>query len=238
MIRPIHVWRAALDLSSGGVDALREYLSDEERARVKRFYFPRDARRWTVARGTLRLLLARYTGVRPQDLRFRLNQWGKPALDWAGADLRFNLSHCGGVALYAIARSADVGIDVEEIREGRADGAIVEHFFSPREVRDWTRLASGDRLRAFFRCWTRKEAYIKAVGQGLGIPLSSFDVSLQPGEPPALIDARHPSGRRRWTFSDIDAGPGYAAALAIEGPPRAVRCRQWPAAAVWGGANS
>lgn len=229
----VHVWHTALDLAEDAVNRLREHLPEEDRARAARFYFPRDARRWIVARSALRLLLARYTNVHPKQLRFRLNPWGKPALDMADGALRFNLAHSGDVALYAIARDAELGVDVEKVRGERACGEIVRRFFSPREVRAWTALDASARRDAFFRCWTRKEAYIKAVGRGLAIPLSSFDVSLDPAEPPALLDARDPSGRgRRWTFSEINPGrPGYAAALAVEGPARTVVCQEWTATA-------
>lgn len=228
----VHVWSAALDLLENEVRSLGEHLTEEERARASRFYFPRDARRWVVARATLRLLLGRYTDLMPRLLRFRLNPWGKPALDHPATEVCFNVSHSGDVALYAIATGSELGVDVEQVRDGRADDVIVKHFFSPREVSAWNALDLSARRDAFFRCWTRKEAYIKAVGRGLAIPLSSFDVSLGPGEPPALLDARDPSGRNRhWTFSEVNPGrPGYAAALAVEGPAPAVICQQWSAA--------
>jgi 4'-phosphopantetheinyl transferase len=177
-----------------------------------------------VGRGLLRIILGHYVEAPPEGLRFCYNPYGKPALDPTQdrGSLRFNLSHSGGRALYAVARGREVGVDVETIRTEFAGLAIAERFFAPAEVAVLRDLAPEHRTRAFFSCWTRKEAFIKARGKGLSIPLDTFEVSLAPGAPAALLathDDRDEAAR--WTLFDLDPGPGFAGALAVEGD----RCR-------------
>jgi 4'-phosphopantetheinyl transferase len=210
------------------VDALYETLDPGERQRAARFHFARDRDRFIVGRGTLRALLARYLGGAPARLGFSYGPHGKPALSGEVADVRFNLSHAAGVALYAVAVGREVGIDVEAVRPDFATDQIAERFFSPAERQALRGVEGESRGAAFFACWTRKEAYIKARGQGLSLPLDSFDVTLVPGEPAALLATRDDPGQRdRWWLSALDAGPGFAAALTIEGQGCTLRCWQW-----------
>jgi len=228
----VHVWRASCRLQANEVKALRGLLSEDEAARADRFHFARDRDDFTAARGVLRVILGRYTGREPAGLRFIYSPFGKPSLDGGegGGALRFNLSHSGGVALYAVTLGREVGIDVEQVREEMDCVGVADRFFSANEVEVLHSLAREAQTRAFFECWARKEAYIKARGEGLSMPLDSFDVSLAPGEPAALLRTREEAGEAsRWTLRELSAGQGYAAAVAVEGGGWRLRCWQWEA---------
>ncbi|HEX2270158.1 MAG TPA: 4'-phosphopantetheinyl transferase superfamily protein, partial [Pyrinomonadaceae bacterium] len=168
-----------------------------------------------IARGFLRVLLGRYLQTEPKSLMFSYGAYGKPAIEVDSA-LRFNMSHSGGVALYAFTEGREIGVDVEQVRADFTSDDIARRFFSPFEVESLCGLADEERVEGFFRCWTRKEAYIKATGRGLSQALDGFDVTLRPGESAALL--RNDDGtHERWTMVNIDVGPGYAGALAVEG---------------------
>ena len=185
---------------------------------MQRFRFEKDRRRYLIGRGGLRTLLGRYLDLAPQDLRFETAAAGKPHLASGQRRLQFNLAHSGEYVLIAIADGRAVGIDVEEIRDDFDAGELAAHFFSPGEQRDLEMLTGRARIEAFFECWTRKEAYVKARGEGLSLPLDQFDVSLRPGEPARLIATRpDPAEARRWQLSGLDVADGYKAALAVEG---------------------
>ncbi len=227
----VHVWRAALNLEGSKVKRLHQTLSRDEQARARRFYFQKDREHFIVARGLLRAILGRYLKTEPSQLRFCYTLHGKPALDTEiGRDaLRFNLSHSQGLALYAITPSREVGVDVEFIRSELAEGQIAEHFFSPREITALRALPKERRQEGFFNCWTRKEAYIKARGEGLTLRLDQFDVSLTPGEPAALLSTNgDPQESYRWSLKELSPEAGYVAALAVEGHDWRLECWQWP----------
>lgn len=226
----VHVWRAALETTAGCVEGLRQSLSADERVRAARFCFQRDRERFIVARGLLRAILSRYLGMDPGELQFCYSAHGKPGLIGdAGADrLCFNLSHSDGRVLYAITRGREIGVDLERIRDDLAEGEIAARFFSSREAAVLTALPPERRTIAFFHCWTRKEAYIKAKGQGLFISLNQFEVSLAPGEPAALLSTEwDPQEAGRWSLRALSPGPGYVAAVAVEGDQWCLRCWDW-----------
>ncbi len=213
----VHVWQSSLDLDTDTLNQLRQTLSPDEQSRADRFTFPKLRAHFTAGRGMLRVLLGRYLDRDPAALRFRYNLQGKPALaDSAGDVLRFNLAHSHGIAVYAVARQREVGIDVERVRPEVAGDDIAERYFSPRELAALRSLPTEQRLEAFFHCWTRKEAYIKAVGKGLALPLDSFDVSVTPEEA-AVLEARHEGAAGRWTMRALEVPAGYVGALAVEG---------------------
>src|SRR5439155_22463572 len=175
----VHVWRATLDLPRSRVQSLEQTLAADERTRAEQFHFQKDRMHFIVARGLLRAILGRYLATNPCTLRFCYSQYGKPTLAReAGSDasLCFNVTHSHGLALYAITRNRALGIDLEHIRMDVAYEPIAEHFFSPYEVRMLRTVPPHLRSAAFFSCWTRKEAYLKARGLGLSLPLSQFDV--------------------------------------------------------------
>jgi 4'-phosphopantetheinyl transferase len=227
----VHVWRTALELSARHVQRLRQVLAADETARAERFYFEKDRRHFIVARGVIRMILGRYLGLDPARIEFSYSSYGKPALATApGKDwLRFNVSHSHELALFAVTRGREVGIDVERMRADVAGETIAERYFSPREVAVLRALPAHLRCEAFFACWTRKEAYIKARGEGLSFPLDRFDVSLAPGEPAALLRTLgDPHEASRWSLRALAPGVGYAAALAVEGHDWQLTCWQWP----------
>ena len=225
------MWRAMLDPSLSRVATLEQTLAADERTRAGQFHFQKDRTRFIVARGLLRAILGRYLGRDPRALRFCSNPYGKPSLapeSGGDAPLSFNVTHAGALALYAVTRNRAIGIDLEDIRVDVECDSIAEHFFSPLERRMLRAVPPAMRPEAFFRCWTRKEAYIKARGEGLSMPLDQFDVSLAPGEPAVLLDARPDSSEHnRWSLQDLDAAAGFAAALAMEGQAGRLRLWQW-----------
>ncbi|MBC8427729.1 4'-phosphopantetheinyl transferase superfamily protein [bacterium] len=226
----VHVWRASLDLPAAQAQSLQHTLATEELRRAERYYFQKDRKHFIVARGLLRDILGRYLKMEPGLLRFCYNPYGKPGLagDTGGETLCFNVSHSHGLALYAVTRDRAVGVDVEFIRPDLATEDIAERFFSPREVAVFRALSANMKPEAFFNCWTRKEAYIKARGKGLSIPLDQFDVSLAPGEPAALLSVNgEPQEASRWLLQELDVGSGYAAALAAEDHYWQLKCWQW-----------
>jgi 4'-phosphopantetheinyl transferase len=216
----VHVWRASLDRGGDEVRALAALLSPAELARAERFHFRIDRQRYLVGRGLLRTLLGDYTARRPADLCLWYNSLGKPALaDESGRDgLKFNVSHSEGQLLVAVACGREVGIDVEHVRAMDDWRALADRFFAPAEVAALDGLAPADRERAFFACWTRKEAYVKARGLGLSLPLDQFAVSVAPGEPARLVSSDYdPSQVGRWELRDVSPDEDYAAAVATEG---------------------
>ena len=184
----LHVWQTALDLPADQVQRARELLSPAEQERADRFHFDRDRRRFSVARSTLRLILSIYLQQPPDQIVFTHNPYGKPAIS---APLHFNVTHAHELALFAVTAAAPVGIDVEYTGRHVADrDALARRFFSAQEVEVYQALAEVERRAAFWCCWTRKEAYIKALGTGLSHPLDRFVVSLRPDQPAAASGTR------------------------------------------------
>ncbi|HKY45037.1 MAG TPA: 4'-phosphopantetheinyl transferase superfamily protein [Pyrinomonadaceae bacterium] len=223
----IHVWRVDLAQPEDVVQQFRSTLEDDEIHRADRFHFEKDRRAFTVSRGFLRHVLGLYLATRPEALRFTYGPYGKPALngEHKNCSLRFNMSHSRAVGLVAVTEAKELGVDVEYIRSDFASEDIARRFFSPHEVAAFNALGNDLRVAAFFRCWTRKEAYIKAIGRGLSQPLEGFDVTLAPEAPPALLRADEDDASR-WSLSDIDVGSDYAAALVVEGRISEIRCWQ------------
>jgi 4'-phosphopantetheinyl transferase len=198
----------------------RQVLSEDELERAARFHFARDRQRYVSSRAVLRIILAAYLDADPKELSFRYSEKEKPSLSdaYAEREIEFNVSHSGTVALLAFTRRREVGVDVELIRRDFDVEGIAYRFFSEHEKQALAALAPEQRHEAFFRCWTRKEAYIKATGAGLSLPLSQFDVSLAAGDNDALISTRpDPEEFRRWHMREVPAGAGYAAAICVLG---------------------
>jgi 4'-phosphopantetheinyl transferase len=210
----VHVWRASLDQAPAQIQSFLPKLAADERARAARFHFERDRDHYTVARGVLRSILGRYLNRAPESLSFCYGPHGKPSLarESNGATIRFNLSHSHGLALFAIAHGRELGIDLERIRCDLAVLEIAERFFSREEAARLRAFPGESRHREFFRCWTGKEAYVKARGEGLSLPL----------------DQRYPSEVSRWSFREFTPAHGYLAALAAEGQGWRLSCWQWP----------
>ena len=216
----VRVWHWPLGVSTLEVADLRKVLSPDELERAERYRFDQHRNEFILTRAVLRIVLASCTGQSPERLSFHYSAQGKPALKNGPGDLRFNVSHTEGLAVLALVRDQEIGVDAERIRPQPDAQKLAKRFFSVREQRFLEKLSGDELQRAFFRCWTRKEAYIKAKGEGLSIPLNAFDVSLEEDQPAALVGARpDPTEAGRWALHDLSVGQGYAAALAVANAP-------------------
>jgi len=217
----VHVWRVNLDCNISDVHNMRHILSLDEQNRADRYYFKEDGEHFILTRGMLRVILSYYLDKEPSELCFSYSSYGKPNLvDWFDkVPLRFNVSHSCGLVLCAVAQNREVGIDLERILFDIDYEQIAKQFFSPGEYAELMEIPNVEqRIKAFYDCWTRKEAYIKAKGEGLSLPLDQFDVSLTPGEPARLLrHNRFPQEVIRWSLKEIQPANGYAASLAVEG---------------------
>jgi len=222
-----HVWLGALDVPPEKLLELRAVLHPDELARADRFLQAHHRVHSAAARGFLRTLLGRYLEIAPQSVELQFNSFGKPSLAGALAagGLRFNVSHSHGLALFAFAHGRELGVDIEKIRPDFASAEIAKRFFSAAESARLRSLAPADRTRAFFECWTRKEAYVKARGDGLSRRLDTFEVAFGPGAAPAILAAGdEPDAAVHWAVYDLQPADGYCGALVMEGPGVAVGC--------------
>jgi 4'-phosphopantetheinyl transferase len=216
----VHVWHVILDQPHHFVQELSKILSEGELARSRRFYAELDRKRFIICRGILRVILGQYLSVKPNHFQIHYQSWGKPyLLTRTGlGSLQFNLSHSQGHALYAFAIDREIGVDLEYIRSTSDLGEIAPKVFSAREYAILCKLPANMRADAFFACWTRKEAHLKAVGSGLADPLVDIEVSVAPDEPGQLLRSFDDQGDEdKWSLENLFPAPGYAAALAVEG---------------------
>jgi 4'-phosphopantetheinyl transferase len=214
----VHVWSIPLSVSEEVFPVLRDALAGDEQERAARFHFERDSRRFVVARGAVRFILAGYTHAEANGLRFLYNTHGKPSLVDRACDVRFSVSHSNDQALLAVALSREVGVDIEWIREDIETDKLAERFFSPKEREALRGLPSDKRVAAFFRCWSCKEAFLKAQGVGLSRSLDSFDVDLNVGHPARLVATRPDATEvQRWFLREFAIAEGYSAAVATDG---------------------
>ncbi|MGA8864067.1 MAG: 4'-phosphopantetheinyl transferase superfamily protein [Terracidiphilus sp.] len=205
------------------IRVLWKLLSDMERRRADRFAFDHDRNRFIVARASLRELLATRLGVRPESVELTYGVHGKPALArrFADPDLRFNISHSDDVAVYAFSLGREIGIDIEVLRSIPDADDIAARFFSRRENEAYLALDPSEKPLGFFNCWTRKESFIKAIGDGLYHPLDSFDVSLAPGEPAKILRVKDmPGSECGWCLNSFSPLPGLIAAVVTENHKR------------------
>jgi 4'-phosphopantetheinyl transferase len=222
-----HLWLAALETPAQDLARYAVLLSPDERERAARFHFERDQRHYIAARGILRLLLAHYTASPADKIRFSYNAHGKPSLT-SDHPCRFNVGHSHGWGIFGFILERDVGVDVERIRADFAGEDIAQRFFSPAETAALRTVPQPARTKAFFDCWTRKEAFIKAKGLGVFLGLHTFAVSLKPDEPPALLwHESDPEASARWTMLELQTPEGYVGAAAIEGTGIIPRGWRW-----------
>ncbi|WP_226781557.1 4'-phosphopantetheinyl transferase family protein [Oceaniglobus trochenteri] len=210
MTATVDLWRWRLD------DPDPRSLSPDERARAARFVHDRDRDRFVAGRARLRAILAGYLGCAPGDIAFGYGAHGRPRV----AGVHFNLSHTGDLAQLAVSRDLVPGVDIETVAP--IDMAVARAHFSANEVQALCALPEGARLAAFYRCWTRKEAFLKALGTGLSTDLHSFAVTLAPGEPPAVLSCAG-GDAGAWRLFDLAPAPGVAGALALRCGGRDVR---------------
>jgi 4'-phosphopantetheinyl transferase len=225
--REVHVWFVELEASAASVEAGRRSLSTDEFERASRFRSERVGTAFTLSRGILRVLLGRYLAVEPNCIRLAYGSRGKPRISFPETPLEFNLAHSGRLTTYAFAVGCELGVDIEEVRPIPDQEDIVRRLFSREEYEEWLGLGLSQRDAAFFRYWTRKEAYIKALGDGLSVPLDSFRVSLWPGVPASPIHAAEgPAATSKWSLCSLAPVAGYIGALAF--PERGCTVRTLP----------
>jgi 4'-phosphopantetheinyl transferase len=212
----VQVWCARLDVGSEELLAFNKQLSTDEKERAARFSIAVERDRFVAARAILREFLGAYVHELPVSLSFERSALGKPRLHRrpGAPDLRFNLSHSHNLALFAFSLGREIGVDIEKILPKFANEGIAEQYFSAREQEDLRATPNEDRAEAFFRCWTRKEAYIKARGDGLDVPLDSFTVSLKRNGFPKLWSA----DSENWKIYSLKVQPGFAGAMVVERP--------------------
>jgi 4'-phosphopantetheinyl transferase len=223
----VHVWCARLDITAAEREQVEPWLSGDERTRAERFCFERDRTRYVVRRAMLRALVGRYAGVHPSRVAFSYTQRGKPrlAVPLDIHDLSFNSSHSQDLALFAFARHSAVGVDVEWMRPLEDATTIAQRFFTTREIAALNSVDLSARTEAFYNCWTRKEAFVKATGEGLQRPLDSFDVSLIPGEPARLLSCAD-GDVAAWSLHSVNPAAGFVGAVAAPDGHLTLHCWQ------------
>ncbi len=223
------IWRLQLDYQSGELNQYKSLLSSSELIKSEKFHFDKDRNRFIISHGVLRKILSTYTGLRPEEIKISENRYGKPFVQpgTADNDIRFNISHSHRGVLLAFSSGIELGVDLEFQRSDFPTLDIVKRFFSEREIADFLSVAVSDRVQAFYNCWTRKEAYIKARGMGLSIPLESFDVSLIPGQPAELRKAPDDGIAGEWRVMDLNVWGGYSGAICIEKEVVSIKVQDW-----------
>ena len=228
----VHVWKADIEKLAASLHTFAAILSYEERRRAERYRFERDRVRYIIAKGVLRIIIGNYyLTIDPTQIEFCYGTHGKPFLEKRFGDgkFHFNQSDSNGIVLYAFAIDRQIGIDLEYIRDIVDAQSIVANNFSEYEKKSFNALPTKDKKEAFFKCWTRKEAYIKAIGKGLYYPLDQFDVSVSPNEPPKIIRIDGSSAEAsKWTLADVTTHSDYSAALAFEGVGAAMQLYEFP----------
>ncbi len=213
----VHVWRAIVDVPSARLQVYEDVLSPDERARAQRLHRPHHRRGFTAARGILRHILAHYLGTSPRDIRFESGPFGKPFLpDPVRPPLYFNVTHSRELAVYAVSRDFEVGIDLEADRESTDYAKLAERICSPEEFLVFQQCPQVEQKAAFFRYWTRKEAFVKAIGTGLSFPLKQVTVSIASDQSPQLLTIE---GHVPHELFDLSLEQGFWGALAVAGRP-------------------
>ncbi len=226
--KDVHVWSVDFNVDPKTLERYWELLSIDEKKRVEKFRFKKDVIQFIVSRGVLRRLLGHYLNEEPTKITFQYGENGKPKLE-DKYSLQFNLSHAGKKAVMGFVHHFTIGVDVELIKPDVDLRYLATRFFSSKESNKLLRLPDAEIPQAFYNCWTRKEAFIKAKGDGLSFPLDQFEVSFIPGEETALI-ATHwsPEEKEKWELFSFDIGTDYSGAVAIEGQTNRIKFFKWP----------
>ena len=223
----VHVWRADLEVDESSQRSFLKLLAPDEESRAGKFRFAKDRRNFIAARGMLRVLLGKYLETNPAEISFEYSRFGKPGIANSNA-LRFNITHSQNIALFAFTKKFTIGIDVEFVNPDIEVKDIAKKFFSTNEIMNLLALPVKQQALGFFNCWTRKEAFIKAVGEGLSFPLDKFEVSLEPGKPAKLL-ATHwePAAVSKWSMYSMSPEPNFVGSLVIEGLVEEVAFWNW-----------
>jgi 4'-phosphopantetheinyl transferase len=223
--REIHLWALSSGSSRSTAARFHEMLSQDELQRASRFTTDELQRSFIIARGTLRTLLGRYVGIEPRNVQLLYGPHGKPSVATCNR-ISFNTSHSGGMVLYGITRGCEIGIDIELVRPLPNMNEIAQQFFCSEEISEFMSLPALNRELGFYRFWTRKEAYVKAVGRGLSLPLNSFRVTLAPARDARLLHQHRNTdigALKPWTLGDIELSGPYVASLVYQDCERPLR---------------
>jgi 4'-phosphopantetheinyl transferase len=222
-----HVWRADLALNECFQNSFLKLLSPDEKNRAKKFRFAKDSQNFIVARGILRSLISKYLEINPAEVSFRYSDFGKPSIA-NNHSLQFNISHSQNIALFAFTKKFNIGVDVEFVNPDVEVKEIAASFFSKNEIKNLLALPEQQQTLGFFYCWTRKEAFIKAVGEGLSFPLDKFEVSVEPNKPVKLLATyRQPKDVSKWSIYSLSPEANFVGGLVIEGLVEKVKCWRW-----------
>ncbi|PHN08618.1 4'-phosphopantetheinyl transferase family protein [Flavilitoribacter nigricans] len=220
----VHLWKVELTVPAPTLDHYQTIIAQEEKERAAKFYFEKDRHQYIVGRARLRLLLGRYLDLAPQAVRFEFNQFGKPNFP-NEQGLQFNISHSGGLAVMGFTRDAAIGVDLEKINPNIEVKLIASRFFAEVEKRQILALPTERQASAFYRCWTSKEAFIKAHGQGLSLPLDQFEVEIHPDRKAALKNVHwEPELVESWSIIDFVPEDGFVGAVMCDTTIERVRC--------------
>ncbi len=228
--RDAHVWAATLVQSAEGISRCSKTLSPDELDRAGHYHFDRDRRRFIAGRGLLRAILSQYLGREPGQLKFEYGLQGKPVLAECAENemLHFNLAHSVDLMLLAVTRVCAIGVDVEQLRPLKDAQDVAERFFSASESDGLRALRDLEKPAAFFNLWTRKEAWLKATGEGIAESLNQVQVSFLGDEPARLISLFGDfKAGRNWLLCELTPAPGFVAALAVAVPDMRVSCWHW-----------
>lgn len=226
-INDVHVWAVRLSHRWSEVSLFEELLSEDEKTRAGRFRFDRDRQQYRITHGLLRILVGQYLASHPATVQFSENEYGKPAV--TEGNLAFNISHSRGAGLMAFTRGRDIGVDLEWMNCRIATDQLAKYAFSEWEYDQYAAVSDDQKYLAFYNCWTRKEAFVKALGKGLAMPLGSFDVSVQPGHDTRLV--RIEGGAiecQQWTMHSLTPFPGYAGTVLARGRDWNLSCFSFP----------
>jgi 4'-phosphopantetheinyl transferase len=230
--RTVHLWRLSVAQTRISFDYHLSLLDEEEKFHAARFHFRQDREQSILARASLRLLMARYTGFAPERIRFKKNQYGKLFLQYPESPVQFNVTHSGDCIIHAITREAEIGVDVETVRDSGSLGSISSYFATGEQA--WLDATAHEaRDDAFFMLWTCKEAYIKALGQGLSKPLDSFEIGIVNNEPKILFDSDAPALAASWQLLLFKPRPNMAGCVAVNTSINAVEFRDYESGLHW-----
>lgn len=227
--REAHIWCIRLCQETSVVEKLFDLLTTNERERAAKYHFQTDRMRFIIARGAVREILSRYLDIEPNLICFSYNRYGKPVLDEEinNCRLHFNVSRSQDFALCAVIGEREIGVDIEFINQENANLDVADRFFSQSEAINLNAFPENEQTAAFFRCWTRKEAYIKAVGKGFSYPIQDFSVSVG-AERSTILEITHRTQKtRRWSLTTFLPHPEYVATIAVEGLPAKIKLRDW-----------
>jgi 4'-phosphopantetheinyl transferase len=223
----VHIWRADLEVDECFQSSFLKLLSPDEKNRARKFRFAKDSSNFIAARGILRSLIGRYLQINPVEISFQYSKFGKPGIA-NNNSLQFNISHSQNIALFAFSKRFTIGVDVEFVNPKIEAKDIAKNFFSKNEVLNLLALPEEQQSLGFFNCWTRKEAFIKAVGEGLSFPLDKFEVSLEPDKPAKLLATDwEPVAVSKWSLYSMSPRANFVGCLVVEGLVEEVKLWNW-----------